>query len=164
MRRFSDPSHSGAADRPEDERPEPLLLRLLAVTESGLLYVVSVVLLVVGVGVLGQAVLDAVVTDVAWTERFLRVLEELLLVLIVIEIFITVQAHLHGGRLQLEPFIIVGVIAVVRHILSIVVRLSIPETTTETRDRLLELGVDAVAAFVLVLALVLVRWSARPRS
>jgi hypothetical protein len=38
-----------------------------------------------------------------------------------------------GWRLQLEPFIIVAIIAVVRHILSIAVRLAIPGAPTPSR-------------------------------
>ena len=87
------------------------------------------------------------------------ILEEMLLVLIIVEIFITVQAHLHGRRLRLEPFIVVGIIALIRHILSTVVRLSVPETPAQTHQRLTELAVDGGAAFLLVLALALNRWS-----
>jgi hypothetical protein len=61
----------------------------------------------------------------------------------------------------LEPFIIVGIIAIVRHILSVVVRLTIPVTSVESRDRLIELAVYAGAAFLLGAALALTRWSQR---
>jgi phosphate-starvation-inducible protein E len=69
----------------------------------------------------------------SWTTKTITVIEELLLVLIILEIFVTVLAYLEGGRLQLEPFIIVGVIAVVRHILSVVVRLAVSMTAAESR-------------------------------
>jgi uncharacterized membrane protein (DUF373 family) len=85
----------------------------------------------------------------------------LLLVLIILEIFVTVLAHLEGGRLQLEPFIIVGVIAVVRHILSVVVRLAVSMTVAESRAQWIELAVYAGVAFLLVAALAIARWSQR---
>jgi uncharacterized membrane protein (DUF373 family) len=87
--------------------------------------------------------------------------EELLLVLTILEIFVTVLTHLLGGRLQLEPFIIVAVIAVVRHILSIVVRLAIPGAPTPTPSRfgLTELAVNAGVSFLLLVALALNRWT-----
>jgi uncharacterized membrane protein (DUF373 family) len=119
------------------------------------------VLLAVAAGVLGIAVLDAVQGSIPWTQRLVKVLEELLLVLIILEVFVTVKAHLEGGRIQLEPFIVVGIIAVVRHILSIVITLSFPETADVSRNRLTELAVDTGAALVLVIALAISRWSAR---
>lgn len=166
-------SHSDTPDMPLSPRadhmpalsssrqPDTLLLRILARAEYLLLYLVSLALLAVGGGVLVLAALEAIHTDRAWTERFIVFLEELLLVLIIVEIFVTVQTHLAGGRLQLEPFIIIGIIALVRHILSIVVRLAVPETAAQTRIRLTELAVDAAAAFLLVAALALARWSLR---
>ncbi|HSV68012.1 MAG TPA: hypothetical protein VLJ59_19235 [Mycobacteriales bacterium] len=72
---------------------------------------------------------------------------------------VVAEAHLEGEHFQLEPFIVVGIIADVRHILSIVVSLALPETATVNRDRLVELDVDAGAAFVLVAGLALARWS-----
>jgi uncharacterized membrane protein (DUF373 family) len=141
-----------------------VLTGLLTAAEDLLLHLVSVVLLVVGLSVLVLAVFHAVTSRAGWTERLTGVLEEMLLVLIIIEIFITVQTHLHGRRLQLEPFIVVGIIAVVRHILSTVVRLSIPETPAQSRTRLADLAVDAGAAFLLVAALALARWSHRRGS
>jgi uncharacterized membrane protein (DUF373 family) len=137
---------------------------LLTATERLLLYLVSFVLLAVGLGVLVSALVRAVTDRASWTETFIGVLEEMLLVLIIVEIFITVRAHLHGRRLQLEPFIVVGIIAVVRHILSTVVRLSVPETPAQSHDRLTELAVDAGTAFLLVAALALAQWSQRRSS
>jgi uncharacterized membrane protein (DUF373 family) len=160
---------STGADFPAQQAEQPasqrLWSRLLVASESVLLHLVSFVLLAVGLGVLVSALVRAVTDHGSWTETFIGVLEEMLLVLIIVEIFITVRAHLHGKRLQLEPFIVVGIIAVVRHILSIVVRLSVPQTPAQSRDRLTELAVDAGAAFLLVAALALARWSQhRPSS
>ena len=142
-------------------QPATPLLRLLFGAEYVLLYLVSFVLLAVGGGVLVFAVVGVVRDQTSWTEKFIAVIEALLLILIIVEIFLTVVAHLEGRGLQLEPFILVGIIALVRHILSIVVRLAVPETSTEMRDQLLELSVNAGAVFLLVAALALARWSRR---
>ena len=158
-------SGSAGPDAPEERvdkpRPPDIWSRLLAAIETTLLRLVSFVLLASGLGVLVSALVRAVTDQASWTETFIDVLQEMLLVLIIVEIFITVQAHLNTGRLRLEPFIVVGIIAVVRHILSIVVRLTVPETSQQIRDRLTELAVDAGAAFLLVAALALARWSQR---
>jgi uncharacterized membrane protein (DUF373 family) len=142
-------------------RPATPLLRILVTAEYILLYLVSFVLLAIGIGVLIYTVVIIARHRSSWTETFISVIEALLLILIITEIFLTVLAHLEGHRLQLEPFILVGIIALVRHILSVVVRLAIPETPEERRDQLLELSINAGAAFLLVAALALARRSQR---
>ncbi|RCG29916.1 hypothetical protein DQ384_17265 [Sphaerisporangium album] len=141
--------------------PDQRILRILAWAERVLLYLVSVMLLVVGAAIVVFMWVTVLESHGSWTSRTIIVIEELLLVLIVLEIFITVLAHLEGGRLQLEPFIIVGVIAVVRHILSVVVRLTVSLTPDQSRAQWIELAVYAGVAFVLVAALAIARWSQR---
>lgn len=145
------------AQRSENRR----LLTMLATAEHWILYLVSFALLALGVGILALMILTIVQGGASGAEKIFAILEELLLVLIVLEIFVTVQTHLAGGSLQLEPFIIVGIIAIIRHILSVVVRLTIPENLAESRQQLMELVVYAGSALMLVAALALVRWSQR---
>jgi uncharacterized membrane protein (DUF373 family) len=140
-------------------RPDTRLMRLLTDAEHGILYLVSIVLLVVAAGIMVQLVLTIVRSHGSWPEVIIVSIEELLLVLMVLEIFVTVITHLEGGHLLLEPFIIVGIIAVVRHILSVVVRLTVAQTPDESREELMELGAYAGATFLLVAALTLARWS-----
>ncbi|MDT3439988.1 MULTISPECIES: phosphate-starvation-inducible PsiE family protein [unclassified Pseudofrankia] len=142
-------------------RPESPPLRLLLGAQYVLLYLISVVLLAVGAGVLYLTLATVLHGSGSWTARFVVAIEELLLILIIVEILVTIETRLEGGRLQLEPFIIVGIIALVRHVLSVVVVLTIPETPAESRQRLIELAVDAGAVFVLIAALALARWSQR---
>ncbi|MCI2419313.1 phosphate-starvation-inducible PsiE family protein [Saccharopolyspora sp. K220] len=172
MANESDGWQDGGASSPR--QPDPLrtgdrtalgalVLRLLLFGEYYLLYVISLVLLVLAAAILVVAVVSVVQSPAPWPEQFIGVIEELLLILIVLEIFVTVVHHLRGGHLQLEPFIVVGVIAIVRHILSIVIRLAVPGAAPVTHDQLVELAVSAGVAFVLVAALALARWS-RPRA
>jgi uncharacterized membrane protein (DUF373 family) len=147
-----------AADSGPQSRSEHIALRVLVWGEHVLLYLVSIILLIAGAGILVVTGLTVAHSHQSWAERFVVTLEGLLLVLIVLEIFVTVLTHLEGGRLILEPFLIVGVIAVIRHILSIVVRLTLPAgRPVESRDQLFELGVYAGVVFVLVAALALSR-------
>jgi uncharacterized membrane protein (DUF373 family) len=141
--------------------PERAALRLLVTIEHALLHVVALVLLAIGAAVLVVSLTAVFVSRGPWLERLIGSLEGLLLILIIMEIFVTVLNHLRGGRIQLEFFIIIGIIALVRHILSIVVRLAVPETTVESQRQLLELTVDAGAIFLLVGALAVARWTAR---
>ena len=77
-----------------------------------------------------------------------------LFVVIVLEIFRTLVNHLEGGGFQLRPFLIIGIISAVRQIL-LVGALSISNQTTEFTHTVIELGVNAGVALVLVIALVL---------
>lgn len=156
----SSPAKSAAhrvAQRLENGR----LLGLLAAAEHAILYLVSFVLLLLGVGILAFMTFTVFQGGTSGPEKIIIIIEELLLVLIVLEIFVMVQTHLEGGRLQLEPFIIVGVIAIIRHILSVVVRLTIPGYQADSRQQLVELAAYAGSAFLLVAALALARWSQR---
>lgn len=165
----SDPSRAGprspetAADPRlgSRRRADAAALGMLAYAEYALLYVVAVALLALSGVVLARTISGFLGGAGTWPERSIVVLEELLLVLIILEIFVTVLAHLQGGRLQLEPFIVVAIIAVVRHILSIVVRLAIPGSPAQDRFGLAELVVNTGVMFLLVAALALNRWSQR---
>jgi uncharacterized membrane protein (DUF373 family) len=116
---------------------------------------------VVVVLVLAVTVVAAVRSGLALPARLILVVEELLLVLIIMEVFASVLASLRGTRFMLEPFLLDGVIAVVRHTLSIVIRLAVVESPGEAWTRLVELGVDAFVVLALIGALALNRWSLR---
>ncbi|MEU7694400.1 phosphate-starvation-inducible PsiE family protein [Microbispora hainanensis] len=135
------------------------LLKALAAAERVILYVVSAALLAIAGGIVIMLFVMVVSGGERWTEKVVVVIEDLLLVLIVLEIFATVLTHLEGGRLRLEPFIIVGIIAVVRHIMSVVVRLTVSMTAAESREQFTEMAVYAGVAFLLTAALALARWS-----
>jgi uncharacterized membrane protein (DUF373 family) len=137
------------------------MLRLLISTERLLLYAVSLILLAIGAMVLALSVMSIITSREPWMERLIGSLEGLLLILIIVEIFLTVLNHLRGGGIQLEFFVVIGIIALVRHILSIVVRLAVPASNIASRRELLELTVDAGTIFLLVAALAVARWSVR---
>lgn len=147
-------------DLPGHDRSD-VVLRLLVNFEHVLLYIVAFFLLTVGAAVLVVSTVSALVHHVSWMDRLISTVEGVLLFLIIMEIFVTILTHVSGGRIQLEYFIVIGVIALVRHILSIVVRLTLPTSPVATRQQLWDLIVDAGAAFVLVAALAIARWSAQ---
>ena len=86
-------------------------------------------------------------------------LDIILLVLMVGELAYTVMLSLRGEVLAAEPFLIVGLIAVIRRILVITVGDS---HGAPSRGSLIELGVETGIALVFVVSIVLLRL--RPRS
>jgi uncharacterized membrane protein (DUF373 family) len=95
----------------------------------------------------------------------LRVLNELLIVLMLVEILHTVRISIRSQVLVTEPFLVVGLIASIRRIL--VISLEMTTLTKEAtwssqgesifRSSMIELGLLGVLVFVLVLSIALMR-------
>jgi uncharacterized membrane protein (DUF373 family) len=82
---------------------------------------------------------------------------DVLFVVIILEILRTVTAHLKEHAFALRPFIIIGIISAVRHLLIVGARMSVGEgsTAAETglfNQHLTELALNGVLALVLVFA------------
>jgi uncharacterized membrane protein (DUF373 family) len=106
-----------------------------------------------------------------WTiaSQTLRVLNELLIVLMLVEIFHTVRISIRSHALVTEPFLVVGIIASIRRILVISLELAAltregawtPEGDRFFRASMIELGVLAVLVLVLVFSITLLRKNPR---
>jgi uncharacterized membrane protein (DUF373 family) len=121
-------------------------------------YAVSVLLLAIAVIVLYQTVHHL------WTNRHdfgvqaTTGINDVLFVVIVLELLRTVVAHLESSDFQLRPFLIIGIISAVRHILTVGAKLSLIGETSETvfRRSQIELGVSAAVVLTLAIGLVLI--------
>jgi len=91
----------------------------------------------------------------------ISLINDLLLVIILLELFRTVLGFLQSDRIRLEPFLHVAIIASVRRILTAGAELShlhgIPEETFQ--HYLMDLGLHVVIILVLMIALFLIRKS-----
>jgi hypothetical protein len=100
----------------------------------------------------------------------LRVLDQLLIVLMLVEILHTVRISIRSHTLVTEPFLVVGLIASIRRILVITL-----EAATLTKDgkwsgdgasvfhaSMIELGLLGVLILVLVISITLLRRAANP--
>jgi uncharacterized membrane protein (DUF373 family) len=92
-------------------------------------------------------------------------INDILFVVIILEIMRTVIVRFTDGIFQLDNFLIIGVIAAVRHILTVGASLTMEKTkTTEYFNRSLkEMGVNTGIVLALVFALFLAR-AARAKS
>lgn len=88
----------------------------------------------------------------------LRVINDLLFVIIILEVLSTITAHFHSRDFAMKPFLIVGTISVVRHILIVGARMSMVLETSPSvfQKHLVELSVNGVMTLILVLAYYLV--------
>jgi uncharacterized membrane protein (DUF373 family) len=119
-------------------------------------YAVAVVLLTVAGIVLYHTAYDLATSDQPFAEAATTAINGVLFAIIVLEVMRTVIAHFEKAGLQLQPFLIIGIISAVRGILSVGARLSL-QGSISIHDALLELGVDAGVVLVLALSLVLIR-------
>ena len=122
-----------------------------------LLIVLAVLLLINGALGLVRAVVQA---DLSGLE--LDILESILLVAVIMEIVYTVMLSLRSHELSAEPFLVVGVIAVIRRILEITIKSSsVASSTDEFRGLLMELGLLAFIVVALAVSIFVVRRSAQ---
>ena len=98
------------------------------------------------------------VSEVGVLETVLGVLDRLLLAFIFVELINTVRVTLsERGIFIAEPFLLVGLIAVVRRILLLTAALEQTTSTEEFQNMLLELGVMTGLVIVLTIALYFTR-------
>lgn len=121
--------------------------------------VIALLLLALALSVIGTTVSDFLEGDGPFVLRVTYAVNGVLFVIILMEILRTVVAHFTHGTFQLMPFIAIGIISAVRHILTVGSALTLGTTLedTEFNRLLLELGVNTGVALGLVVALVLLR-------
>lgn len=143
----------------EKDGEEPRLTRYVSLAERAVYYVAAVFLLG-AIALLflstGRAFLEVgrgSLTDVALT-----VLDRVLLIFILVELLNTVGVIIREREIVAEPFILIGLIAAVRRILSLTadIEQSLGDPT-EFRNLVLELGVLTVLVITLTGAFYLVR-------
>jgi uncharacterized membrane protein (DUF373 family) len=141
-------------------RPRPdWLLTTLGAIEDVLYVAVAAILVAIAAVLLYRTVVDSFTGHDLFAERVTAAVNGVLFVVIVLELFRTVIAHFEGGASQLKPFLVIGIISAVRHLLLVGTKSLATEATTVFNHTQIELGVNAAVALALVIALVLVRRS-----
>ena len=140
------------------------VIGLVEVAEDMVHYFVSVLLVIVAGVVMVHSLREFLDYDHGeFAQRVTEVINSVLVVIIVMEILRTVVAHFDDAGLQLKPFLIIGIISAVRHILTVGAQISLgAETDAEHfRRAQVELGVNAAVVMALVFGLVLIWRSER---
>lgn len=137
-------------------------LGVLSISEDVVHYTVALVLVSVAAIVLYNTVRDLITTHQSFSVAATTAVNGVLFALIVLEVMRTVVAHFEHGGLQLQPFLIIGIISAVREILTVGARLSLQGAAHEpapgiVHTALLELGVNAAVVVGLAVALVLIQ-------
>jgi uncharacterized membrane protein (DUF373 family) len=128
-------------------------------------YLVACLLLVIAGVVLFQTVAHLIANRNNFPLQVTSAINDLLFVVILMELLRTVVAHLESEDFQLASFLIVGIIAGVRHIVGVGARLTLsgaPSGSAFMRAQI-ELGVGAAVVLALAVAFLLVGRAAVPR-
>jgi uncharacterized membrane protein (DUF373 family) len=138
----------------------------LVLFEDLMHYGVALVLVGISGAVLFRTVKDLFTPGATFWVAIPTAVDGVLFVVIVLEIFRTVIAHFEKGGFQLKPFLIIGIISAVRHVLTVGARLSIQsqnadasQSSTQFTHSLWELGINAGVVLALVIGLVLIKRS-----
>ena len=95
----------------------------------------------------------------AFADHVIGLLDQVLLIFMIVEILYTVQVSFREHALVPEPFIVVGLIAVIRRVLVLTAEFGelLEKSELIFRNAMLELGLLTVMVIALVVALVLLR-------
>ncbi len=143
------------------------LLRALSQADDWLQFALGFLLLLIALILLGQTVLvlPQVLSTTHYQQGMLVVVHDIMLVMIVLELLWTVLTYLREHSVPLEPFLFVGIISSVRKLLLIGAQMSLAEVSLAhlpvDEFRLKEIAYHGALVFVLIVGLVLVRWTKR---
>jgi uncharacterized membrane protein (DUF373 family) len=150
----------GSIDNPAAEESDSTT-RVLDRVEDAFHIVLTVILFGVAAGALVFALIRLFTTSPFFPNGMLQAVNDVLFIVIILEIARTVIARFRDGFYQLGRFLIIGVIASVRHLLSVGSSLTLSDTKTqEAFDRgIIELGINTIIVLVLIIGIFLTQRS-----
>jgi uncharacterized membrane protein (DUF373 family) len=142
-----------------DAHPSMVPTKVLDTAEDVFHVVLTALLFLVALGAVIFTVVRLFGTEPFYPNGMLQAINDILFVVIILEIARTVIARFNSGFYQLSRFLVIGVIASVRHILSVGSSLTLSiGKTQEAFDRgVIELLVNGGIVVALVLAIFLTR-------
>ena len=144
--------------RPDRERQGPQPARFIDLAERGAYYGVALFLLATILMVFASAVVSLTdVLELGPLETALDVLDKVLLIFIFAELLGTISTIVREREVTAEPFLLIGLIAVVRRILAVTASIEQNLGTPRFDSLILELGVLTVLVLALAGALLITR-------
>ena len=136
--------------QPEHSNEKGIINRII----TWLVYLDDIILILVALSIIGVAVLLALeaVSDFIYysAHSISHIISDLLFVLIIMELFRQVLRQLTRHTFSLNPFFFIGVIASIRGILLMQMKLAMGET--EWQQGILQLGMHAIIVLILVIS------------
>jgi uncharacterized membrane protein (DUF373 family) len=152
-----EPPRQGAGVR---SREVLALERTIGGAETAIYVAIAALLIVAAVLTIAGTVVDLLegASSRPISDTGLFVLDRVLLIFIVAELLYTLRVVNFGGRILVEPFLFIGLIAVVRKVL--VVAAEADQRGLDTTDVVIRIGALSALALVLSLSIFLLRRSA----
>lgn len=134
-----------------------LPLKYVDLVEDVFHAVLAIALLVIGVGAFFFSIKRLFETAPFFPNGMIQGVNDILFIVIILEILRTVISRFTDGVYQLDKFLIIGVIAAVRHILTVGASLTLESgKSNEAFDRAIyEMGLNALIVVALVFAIFL---------
>ena len=146
-----------------DNDSSPALDGLVQVLLAALEYAIIVSLLVIAAAVLGRTLYTFFQQWGNFPETVVAAIDGVLVVVILVDIAHTVLAHLRSSAFPVRPFLVIGILAGVRDILSASARLTFGNSLqgSDFNHALISLALGVGVVVMLSASLVLLRFSQR---
>jgi uncharacterized membrane protein (DUF373 family) len=128
--------------------------------------ILAISLFVIGIGAFFYSIKRLIETTPFFPNGMIQGVNDILFIVIILEILRTVISRFTDGVYQLDKFLIIGVIAAVRHILTVGASLTLTAQKTDDafQRALYELGLNALVVVALVFAIFLSKAAHRNKS
>ena len=127
--------------------------------------ILAIALLIIGIGAFYYSIERLITTAPFFPNGMIQGVNDILFIVIILEILRTVISRFTDGVYQLDKFLIIGVIAAVRHILTVGASLTLQTgKSDEAFERAIyEMGLNAIIVVALVFAIFLSKSAHRER-
>lgn len=153
------------AKKQEDAETSVLPAKFVDLVEDGFHAVLALALLVIGVGAFFFSVKRLIDTSPFFPNGMIQGVNDILFIVIILEILRTVISRFTDGVYQLDKFLVIGVIAAVRHILTVGASLTLESSKSDSafNRSIFEMGLNALIVVALVFAIFLSKNAHRNR-
>lgn len=127
--------------------------------------ILAIALLIIGVGAFYFSIERLITTAPFFPNGMIQGVNDILFIVIILEILRTVISRFTDGVYQLDKFLIIGVIAAVRHILTVGASLTLQTGKSDEafQRAIYEMGLNAIIVVALVFAIFLSKSAHRRR-
>lgn len=151
----------------ENERVETSIipLKYVDMVEDVFHAVLALALLIIGFGAFFYSIDRLINTVPFFPNGMIQGVNDILFIVIILEILRTVISRFTDGVYQLDKFLIIGVIAAVRHILTVGASLTLESGKSDQafERAIVEMGLNALIVIALVLAIFMSKMAHRKK-
>ena len=154
-----------AKNEPQDGEKSIIPAKYVDVVEDVFHAILAISLLGIGIGAFFYSGKRLIETQPFFPNGMIQGVNDILFIVIILEILRTVISRFTDGVYQLDKFLIIGVIAAVRHILTVGASLTLESGKSDTafERSIYEMGLNAIIVVALVFAIFLSKSAHRNR-